>query len=114
HSRVVAAEYRRETLAIDQAVEARTRGDHGRAQLAPEPGRGTGAAFQQQAGDAEQGLAQKVAADPAGHLVVEGGRGVLARFLPEEAACERVGRGLPEVESRRARQVLIDRALVGM
>src|SRR6185312_790030 len=82
HRRVVAAEHRRESLPIDQAVEARSGGDHRRSQLAPEPRSRAGAALQQQAGDPKQRLTQEVAADAAGDLVVEGGRGVLTRLLP--------------------------------
>ena len=86
--RIATREHRLEALAEHQAVEPRGRRDQRRRHLAPEP-RAVAAALEHEAGHPEGRLA-------------------------DEAAAERVAQRLPVLEPGRAREAVVDAALVGM
>ena len=78
------------------------------------PGSPFGAAFEQQARHAKQRFTQEISGDAARHLIVDGRPRGLARVFPQQAAGKGIGRGLPEIQSRGAREPLIKGALIGM
>src|SRR6185369_9307662 len=95
----------------DKPVEARRRRDRRRGDLAPDARQPT-AVLEHEVRHAKERFAEKRAADAARDLVVARRVRRLAEDLPERAAGERVRRRFPVAESRRAREAVIDRALV--
>jgi hypothetical protein len=111
HLGVAAGEHRVEAVAEDEPVEPGGGREDRRAQLAPEAGL-LAAALQEETGHAKGGLADERAADRGVDVIVQRGRGGLARGLPQQAAAQAVGQRAPEVEAGRAREAEVDVALV--
>jgi hypothetical protein len=113
HRRIVTGEDGVESVAEDEPVESGGRREEGGAQLAPEPGI-VATSLEQQARHPEQRLAHEAAPDAGHDVIVEGGGGGLAVGFPQEAAEEGVEQRLPIAEPRRAREAVVDAALIRM
>src|SRR5207244_8835159 len=96
-----------------EAVAPRGPPDQRRSHLAPEP-RAVAAAREHEAGHPEGRRADEAAADRRRDVIADGRRRGLAIGLPQEAAAERVDQRLPVLEPGRAREAVVDAALVGM
>ena len=109
----MAREHRVEPVAEDEPVEAGGRRDQRRAELPPEPGP-LAAVFEQQAGHAEERLAQETPAEGGRDLVINGGCRLLTTQFPKKTAAGGVEKRFPEVQAGRSREAIVDRAAVGM